>query len=119
MELVHGKTLSEFAGDLPSDIQSQRQRIRTLLGVFQKICDAISYAHQRGVIHRDLKPSNIIVTEPAGGSGSGSLSDLGPGVKVVDFGLARITDPDVAATVTTGQLPRTNCRHAINARQLG
>ncbi|MCH8150312.1 MAG: serine/threonine protein kinase, partial [Planctomycetes bacterium] len=101
MELVHGKTLSEYASDLPTDTRSQRQRIRTLLGVFEKICDAISYAHQRGVIHRDLKPSNIIVTEPAGGSGSGSLSDMGPGVKVVDFGLARITDPDVAATVTT------------------
>jgi len=101
MELVQGKTLSEFAGDLPADSRSEPQRIRTLLGVFGKVCDAISYAHQRGVIHRDLKPSNIIVTEPHKGSGSGSLSDLGPGVKVVDFGLARITDADVAATVTT------------------
>src|SRR6185295_15590331 len=48
---------------------------------------AVQYAHQRGVIHRDLKPSNIVVTDEAG-----TLT-----VKVLDFGLARITESDVAA----------------------
>ena len=84
MELVEGRTLSQFArdrlgGDRPSAVQ-----LRSRLELFATICRAVNYAHQRGVIHRDLKPSNLVVNE------SGQ-------VKVLDFGLARITDADVAA----------------------
>ncbi|MFI5182401.1 MAG: tetratricopeptide repeat protein [Thermoanaerobaculia bacterium] len=83
MELVLGETLAAWAkrhlgGDRPSPAQT-RERLRQ----FVTICQAVNYAHQRGVIHRDLKPSNIVVT------------DAGP--KILDFGLARITDADVAA----------------------
>ncbi|MGZ5428603.1 MAG: serine/threonine protein kinase, partial [Thermoanaerobaculia bacterium] len=83
MELVLGDTLAAWArqhlgGDHPSPSQ-----IRERLRQFVTICQAVNYAHQRGVIHRDLKPSNIVVT------------DAGP--KILDFGLARITDADVAA----------------------
>jgi eukaryotic-like serine/threonine-protein kinase len=86
MELVLGETLAAWArqhlgGDRPGPAQV-RERLRQ----FVTICQAVNYAHQRGVIHRDLKPSNIVVT------------DAGP--KILDFGLARITDADVAgATV--------------------
>jgi serine/threonine protein kinase len=45
------------------------------------------------VIHRDLKPSNIVVPETAVAGPSAQL----PQVKVLDFGLARITDADVGA----------------------
>jgi tetratricopeptide (TPR) repeat protein len=83
MELVLGETLAAWArqhlgGDAPSPSQ-----IGERLRQFVTICQAVNYAHQRGVIHRDLKPSNIVVT--------------GAGAKILDFGLARITDVDVAA----------------------
>ncbi|MFQ5413811.1 MAG: protein kinase [Phycisphaerae bacterium] len=74
MELVHGVPLNTYVRD-------RGLSLRDRMALFCRICDAINYAHQRGVIHRDLKPSNILV-EPEGNP------------KVLDFGLARITDPD-------------------------
>jgi len=72
------------------------------LRLFQKMADAVHYAHQRGVIHRDLKPSNIFVSDDdvASGESTGSGVRL-PGVKILDFGLARMTESDVAATRST------------------
>jgi tetratricopeptide (TPR) repeat protein len=81
MELVHGLPLNEYIGDRQV---TRRERLE----LFRKICDAINYAHQRGVIHRDLKPTNVLVDQ-----------DGNP--KILDFGLARITDPDAALTTTT------------------
>jgi predicted Ser/Thr protein kinase len=87
MELVRGVPLNEFARDRSIPIPQR-------LELFRGICDAINYAHQRGVIHRDLKPTNILV-DPEGGP------------KILDFGLARISDPDMAWMTTlhdVGQL---------------
>ena len=84
MELVRGKLLHEFLGR--SGVRD-RADLAMRLGLFQTVCDAVQYAHQRGVIHRDLKPSNIVVTDEAG-----RLT-----IKVLDFGLARITESDIAA----------------------
>lgn len=53
MKLVQGKRLDEFAGGASS--------ISDLLRIFQKVCEAVAFAHVRGVIHRDLKPENIMV----------------------------------------------------------
>jgi hypothetical protein len=63
------------------------------LELFRGICDAINYAHQRGVIHRDLKPTNIVID-----------SDDRP--KVLDFGLARISDPETAHSVSGVEIGR-------------
>lgn len=82
MELVRGTVLDRYLRDKASE---RRARLR----LFCKICDAINYAHQRGVLHRDLKPSNIVI-------------DAEGQPKILDFGLARITDMDIAtATVVT------------------
>jgi serine/threonine protein kinase len=80
MELVRGEMLQHYLG---GPVQS-RKELERRLAVFRTICDAVQYAHQRGVIHRDLKPSNIIVTEESGR----------PIIKILDFGLARITESD-------------------------
>lgn len=98
MELVQGKTLNEFLEDRPRVID--RQELRFRLGLMRKIAEAVHYAHLRGVIHRDLKPSNIIVGEDATSEESGStITGLRlPQIKILDFGLARITEGDVAAS---------------------
>ncbi|GJM43259.1 MAG: hypothetical protein DHS20C21_01010 [Gemmatimonadota bacterium] len=89
MELVRGRTLDEHwsrgSGELTRD------EIRERVGLFRKICDAVNYAHQRGVIHRDLKPSNIVVGEDGA-------------TKILDFGLARITDADTEAMSVVSEI---------------
>jgi tetratricopeptide (TPR) repeat protein len=80
MELVSGRSLSTYAGDV-------KLPLRGRLELFVKICAAIHYAHESGVIHRDLKPSNIVIDD-AGNP------------KLLDFGLARITNADVSFTTS-------------------
>ena len=99
MELVQGRTLSEHleAGGGATTRRDLRRRLAT----FRKICAAVAYAHQRGVIHRDLKPSNILVL-PRQADGT----DDAPDIKVLDFGLARITDPEAEAVTAVTAIGR-------------
>jgi serine/threonine protein kinase/tetratricopeptide (TPR) repeat protein len=102
MELVRGKTLDDYLADRPRTVTPDELEHR--LALFRKICDAVQYAHQRGVIHRDLKPSNIIVTDDQSSSGASSTASTQaatPTVKILDFGLARITEEDIAMTQVT------------------
>ncbi len=102
MELVQGETLDRYLAERPGPIDPAELDHR--LALFRKICDAVQYAHQRGVIHRDLKPSNIIVTDESSTSGvTSSASGAAPTatVKILDFGLARITEEDIAMTQIT------------------
>ena len=72
MQYVDGRRLDEH-------VAASKLSVETVLRLFAKICDAVNYAHQRGVIHRDLKPSNILIGR-----------DGNP--NILDFGLAKVTD---------------------------
>ena len=77
----------EYVEGIPLETYAARHslNIRERLTLFRKVCAAVSYAHQNLVIHRDLKPANIRVTaegEP----------------KLLDFGIARLLDPETAQT---------------------
>jgi serine/threonine protein kinase/tetratricopeptide (TPR) repeat protein len=102
MELVRGETLAEWLGKRPAGPVSPAE-LRLRLGLFRKICDAVAYAHQKGVIHRDLKPANVLIPNVPLGS---SAPDAIPDVKVLDFGLARITDADVQASTYVTEMGR-------------
>lgn len=84
MEYVQGEPLTQFAKSKSLDAPAR-------LALMARVCDAVHEAHQQGVIHRDLKPSNILV------DGLGQP-------KVLDFGVARATDSDVAITTQHTQV---------------
>lgn len=60
MKLVRGETLCEVLSAMNVRVLSG-ESLEQLLQAFLRICDAVSFAHSRGVIHRDLKPSNIML----------------------------------------------------------
>ncbi len=94
MELVRGQTLDQFLAQRDATLSETEIDFR--LRLFRMICDAVHYAHQKGVIHRDLKPTNIVVTdEETSFVGSGSAVSSMPAIKILDFGLARIVDSDL------------------------
>ncbi len=106
MELVRGPTLDRWLADRPG--RPDKGEIALRLRMFRQVCDAVHYAHQRGVIHRDLKPSNLIVTQPAQNDEM-STASTDPVVKILDFGLARVTesDPDRAELTAEGTVKGT------------
>ena len=106
MELVRGQTLDVYMKQPALDRRHQ-QELRFRLELLRKIADAVHYAHQRGVIHRDLKPSNIDRHGRNDARGQPKYDDLGPRlpeIKILDFGLARITEGDVAAATMTTEV---------------
>lgn len=82
MEYVDGNRLTDLLRDGPLPVERA-------LDLLMQVCEALRYAHRRGVVHRDLKPSNLLITTNDDGA------DL---VKVVDFGLVKLTEVDVTIT---------------------
>jgi serine/threonine-protein kinase len=87
MELLEGESLFERlrrSGPLMPE-----ETIRILV----QVCHGLDAAHARGVVHRDLKPENIfLVARPAGL------------VKILDFGIAKLTDPQIASDTQAGMV---------------
>jgi serine/threonine-protein kinase len=85
MRFIHGKSLDEeinrfHEADQPGRDPGERAlALRGLLGRFVAVCNAVAYAHSRGVVHRDIKPGNVM------------LGEFGETL-VVDWGLAKHID---------------------------
>ncbi len=100
MEYVRGERLDRAVESLALDTRARVE-------ITARIADAVQHAHTKGIIHRDLKPGNILLTtsDPegsvsvSGSSAGGWLSGLQP--KILDFGVARLMDPDTQHTVVT------------------
>jgi len=82
MEFVDGVTLRQF-------FQARRLTPAEALTVVPKICDALQYAHEHGIVHRDIKPENILI-------------DKDGRVKIADFGIAKILDQPAQDIPLTG-----------------
>ena len=78
MKYVKGITLEEVLRGLRHGRESMvgKYPLGALLTIFQKICDAVAFAHSKGVVHRDLKPDNVMI---------GAFGE----VLVMDWGLAK------------------------------
>ncbi len=82
MKLVRGRTFQDYIGDIAEKMVDKRplapsETLNERLDAFLRVCEAIAYAHNRGVLHRDLKPENFM---------------LGPfgEVYVMDWGIAKV-----------------------------
>jgi Tol biopolymer transport system component/predicted Ser/Thr protein kinase len=82
MELVDGQTLREILAD-------DRPPTKRILAVAAQVADGLAKAHAAGIVHRDLKPENIMVTRDGF-------------VKILDFGLAKLTQPEDVEGKTQG-----------------
>jgi len=87
MKLVSGRTLRELIREHPHGITDPNV-LFNLLDALVKLCDALAFAHSRGVVHCDIKPANVM------------LGDFGE-VYLMDWGIARVrgSQPDRASYV--------------------
>src|SRR5689334_20168883 len=81
MEYVEGMTLRER-------LRTQTMKLGDVLDIAIQIADALTAAHESGIVHRDIKPENIVI-RPEGF------------VKILDFGLAKLTERHKRPTTTT------------------
>jgi serine/threonine protein kinase/formylglycine-generating enzyme required for sulfatase activity len=108
MKMVRGENLDDVLDRLSQGKADYRQKysLGVLLQIFMKVCDAIGYAHAKGVLHRDLKPENLMV------------GDFGE-VLVMDWGLAKVLGrEDVTAGEAAAAEPATPY-HTMEGQVMG
>lgn len=81
MEHLDGCTLSDLQRALAGPVPWRR-----VVEMCAQLCSALQYAHDRGLLHRDIKPANVFLLETPGA--------MGDHVKLLDFGIAKLQDPD-------------------------
>ncbi|WP_022836871.1 serine/threonine-protein kinase [Salisaeta longa] len=89
MEYVDGVPLTTYANAYQLSV---RERLR----LFERVCEAVAYAHRNLVVHRDLKPGNILITD------KGDTSHPKGTVKLLDFGIAKPLYPEEDGLTRTG-----------------
>jgi serine/threonine protein kinase len=77
MEYIDGQSIDAYAAEHALSVERR-------LGLFFQVLDAVGHAHDNLIVHRDLKPSNILVTRDGT-------------VKLLDFGIAKLLEPDTGA----------------------
>ncbi|MGH9154289.1 MAG: protein kinase domain-containing protein [Acidimicrobiales bacterium] len=88
MELVRGPTLRQALTD------SGAMPLGLAVPIAAQVADALDHAHRAGLVHRDVKPANIVVVEQPGAAAA-------VGVKVADFGIARMEVDDGGPAMTS------------------
>jgi tRNA A-37 threonylcarbamoyl transferase component Bud32/tetratricopeptide (TPR) repeat protein len=81
MDYVEGLPITQFAREHQLSVQER-------LKLFRAVCSAVTYAHQNLIVHRDLKPSNILITKEGE-------------VRLLDFGIAKLLEPEAEAYAVT------------------
>lgn len=102
MEYVDGVPLDRYCNENGLGVEAR-------LRLFQQVCAAVSFSHRNLIVHRDLKPSNVLVTEPDSGTTTGTGTENGGQVKLLDFGIAKVLEgAEAGAALTrTGERPMT------------